>query len=95
MDRRGRLPDFLQHVDVTYLNNKDCVDTSDYIEAEISDNMICAAKPGKDSCFGDSGGPLVDVENNVLVGVVSWAKGGCANPDFPGVYSNIVDQVST
>jgi len=50
--------------------------------------MICAAVPGggKDACQGDSGGPLV--VNGTLVGIVSWGI-GCAEADYPGVYSNV------
>lgn len=50
--------------------------------------MICAGIPqgGKDSCQGDSGGPIVI--DKKLVGIVSWGN-GCAQPGFPGVYTNI------
>ena len=41
----------------------------------ISDDMICASDPGQDSCQGDSGGPLYDMDNDVLVGIVSWGVG--------------------
>jgi len=49
--------------------------------------MICAGVPGggKGACQGDSGGPLVVAGQ--LVGIVSWGV-GCAEPDYPGVYSN-------
>lgn len=50
--------------------------------------MICAAASGMDSCQGDSGGPLVIRSINTLVGVVSFGI-SCADPSYPGVYSNV------
>lgn len=50
--------------------------------------MLCAGylKGGQDSCQGDSGGPLVYMGKQI--GVVSWGK-GCADPGYPGVYTDI------
>ncbi|MEM7156708.1 MAG: serine protease [Myxococcota bacterium] len=58
----------------------------------ISERMLCAAGPSKDSCQGDSGGPLLANvgEDNVLLGIVSWGY-GCADPQFPGVYTDAAD----
>jgi hypothetical protein len=51
--------------------------------------VLCAAAPGHDACNGDSGGPLVDA-GGTLVGIVSSGE-GCAEPNFPGVYTSVAD----
>lgn len=55
-------------------------------EGLIKPGMICANAYNKDSCQGDSGGPLVC--NNQLAGIVSWGF-KCANPEHPGVYTDL------
>ena len=45
----------LREVEVMGISNEEC--NFQYAEiSPITDNMICAASPGKDSCQGDSGG---------------------------------------
>ncbi|XP_046462622.1 trypsin alpha-3-like [Daphnia pulex] len=52
----------------------------------LTNNMICAAAPGKDTCQGDSGGPMM--VGGVQVGITSFGN-GCALPNFAGVYTRV------
>merc|ERR1719273_377673 len=87
----GNRPTALQEVDVTITTNEFC---NQRYYGEITDVIMCAADPGKDSCQGDSGGPLVVEENgrHTLVGVVSWGY-GCAYAYYPGVYARVTERM--
>jgi hypothetical protein len=52
--------------------------------------MVCAGDGGSDTCQGDSGGPMMVSDGSflVLAGITSWGN-GCADPDFPGVYTRL------
>jgi secreted trypsin-like serine protease len=41
---------------------------------------------------GDGGSPMVIKGTMKQVGISSWGI-GCANPKYPGVYSNVADQI--
>ena len=75
---------FVLQVDVPVVSDADC--RKAYGVSDITDSMICAGLDagGKDSCQGDSGGPFMCGKQ--LSGVVSWGY-GCAQPGFPGVYT--------
>ena len=59
-----------------------------YSRKLITQVMFCAGYTTGyyDACLGDSGGPFV--VDGKLTGIVSWGV-GCAQPNYPGVYTNI------
>ncbi|XP_019962015.2 trypsin-like [Paralichthys olivaceus] len=86
-------PQRLQEVQVPVVSQSTCREAY----SQLTSNMICAglSEGGKDSCQGDSGGPLVSKNDSkwVLAGVVSFGN-GCAEPDFPGVYTRVSEYES-
>nr|NP_001003526.1 uncharacterized protein LOC554458 [Danio rerio]AAH77104.1 Zgc:100868 [Danio rerio] len=83
-------PGTLQEVQVPIVGNRKC--NCLYGVSKITDNMVCAGllQGGKDSCQGDSGGPMVSKQGSVWIqsGIVSFGT-GCAQPNFPGVYTRV------
>ena len=63
------------------------LDGNSYFNAST---MVCAGNGVNDTCQGDSGGPLMVSDGSfpVLAGVTSWGF-GCADPNFPGVYTRL------
>lgn len=91
--------DVLLQVNVPFVDAETCNSVYTAYGYAILDGMICAgyAEGGKDACSGDSGGPLVapaeynaagEVQEWVLVGVVSWGA-GCARANAYGVYADV------
>jgi len=84
----------LNQVDMKFFDFETCSQPRFYGNL-IWDNMLCFGnlEGGKGTCQGDSGGPLVcygrDFDHWTLRGLVSWAKGGCAAPDRPTVFTNV------
>ena len=91
---RARYPNRMRESEVAVVSDGDCADAYDQPgDPEIDivgPVMLCAGSPGKDTCQGDSGGPIfVEVDGGYrLLGVVSFGH-GCADPDFPGVYTQL------
>lgn len=83
----GQIPSTLRTVKLPLVSAKNCNSSESYSGA-ITEGMLCAGYTtgGQDACQGDSGGPLVC--DGLLYGLVSWGK-GCANPQFPGVYTAV------
>ncbi len=82
----------LMEVTVPVVSNDSCQTQYNGTGVTITNNMLCAADPGKDSCQGDSGGPGMVIDSAAdterLAGVVSFGI-GCARPNFPGVYTRV------
>merc|ERR1712232_1406218 len=55
----GPPSDILLEVDVDFFPTEKCERRYNFRGAEITGNMLCAARAGKDACQGDSGGPLI------------------------------------
>jgi len=81
----GKQSLLLREVQVPIVSNEVCkVQYSD-----LTGNMVCAGKSGKDSCQGDSGGPLFLTGDAVQqVGIVSYGV-GCGRKGYPGVYTQV------
>lgn len=76
----------LRDAEVNIIDPSVCNSSKYKYDGLIHSTMICAAESSKDSCQGDSGGPLFS--EGKLVGIVSWGY-GCADPDYPGVYTDV------
>ncbi|CAO2614657.1 KLK5 [Lemmus lemmus] len=85
----NNFPKVLQCLNVTVLSEERCKKS---YPGQIDKTMFCAGdEEGRDSCQGDSGGPVVC--NGQLQGLVSWGDFPCAQPNRPGVYTNLCEFV--
>lgn len=87
----------LMQASLPLISSQRCASNFGYLPYEITNNMICAGYSfgGKDSCQGDSGGPLVVSDGQGewrQAGIVSWG-GGCAQPNYPGVYTRVANYI--
>ncbi len=88
-------PTSLQGIGVRMIPGEECAEIAPGYAGDVDGRQICAGSPegGRDSCQGDSGGPMYRVTDDnsqilSVAGIVSWGI-GCANPDYPGVYTNV------
>ncbi|XP_045172710.2 trypsin-2-like [Mercenaria mercenaria] len=99
-DTNGIVPNTLQEVNMTVMNQTDCnafwKDIFPDAMLDIFQGQICIfsgedPESGASACSGDSGGPMVC--NGVLAGVTSWGVQGCRDPvtrEFrPSVYVRV------
>ncbi|TSW48760.1 hypothetical protein Baya_13459 [Bagarius yarrelli] len=86
LDNLGNRADKLHEVTVTVKNRPICSRSNSYGQS-FTKNMLCAGKPGKDTCDGDSGGPLL--YNGIAVGITSNGGRSCGSTRKPGLYTII------
>ncbi|WP_406329160.1 S1 family peptidase [Streptomyces sp. NBC_00203] len=83
---------YLRKATVPFVDDATCQQA--YGSDLVPGDEICAGfvqQGGVDTCQGDSGGPMFrkdDTGAYIQVGIVSWGQ-GCAEPGYPGVYSEV------
>ncbi|XP_023345598.1 transmembrane protease serine 9 isoform X2 [Eurytemora carolleeae] len=93
----GNISTSLQKVNLNIFSQKACINMYEGYKAVLGiqnpvlkTNLCTLNTDGRDACQGDSGGPLLLEQNGkyVQVGVTSWGV-GCANPKYPGIWTNV------
>ncbi|WP_281274312.1 proprotein convertase P-domain-containing protein [Allorhizocola rhizosphaerae] len=85
---------YLLKADVPFIDDTQCASAGGSYFSLIPNEEICAgnwSSGGVDTCQGDSGGPMFKRDANnewVQVGITSWGV-GCAQPQKPGVYTEV------
>ncbi|CAD7000003.1 lectizyme [Ceratitis capitata] len=80
------------------ISESSCVNALGTKGADVHSTNICTGPltGGVGICTSDSGGPLVQTQSGktVLVGIVSWGKIPCGQPNSPSVYVQVSDFIS-
>ncbi|XP_076458361.1 serine protease hepsin-like [Babylonia areolata] len=85
----------LMEVTLPVISDQVCGQPGWYYHHFIPQKTFCAGYEGggKDACVGDSGSPLISKSDDgrwYVNGIASWGY-GCAEPRWPGVYTNVTD----
>jgi len=89
-ERNDTQPDQLRSVVLKVGTMRECTRGNKILGEYFAPSMMCASKPGRDTCSGDSGGPLIGTSNGhaTLIGITSFGY-GCAQAGHPGVYTRV------
>ncbi|XP_018323947.1 trypsin-1-like [Agrilus planipennis] len=92
---RGVESTWLRYLDVDLLSTDECnaeiTKVGDSSRA-LDTNLCSSGSSGTSACFGDSGSPLV--QDDVLIGLVSWGIGSCGKLSEPTVYTKCSNYIN-
>ncbi|XP_055385366.1 trypsin-like [Condylostylus longicornis] len=82
-------PGILQHVKMPIIDNETCKKALGSQSFKLHKTNLCTGPltGGTSICQADSGGPLV--QNNKIIGIVSWGKTPCGQPNSPSVFVRV------
>jgi len=82
-------PGKLQVVDMPIINNDVCQKALGGQGYKLHKTNLCTGPltGGTSICQADSGGPLI--QNNKIIGIVSWGKTPCGQPNSPSVFVRV------
>lgn len=93
----------LQKTSVKEVDLNTCVAKYKMEKLFIMSNQLCAQADARDTCQGDSGAPLMGINKGdnglskpywYIAGIVSFGVSPCANNEWPGVYTRLIDYVN-
>ncbi|XP_018804467.1 PREDICTED: lectizyme-like [Bactrocera latifrons] len=83
---------------IPIISESACVKALGSKGVDVHSTNICTGPltGGIGICTSDSGGPLVQTQNGktTLIGIVSWGKVPCGQPNSPSVYVQVSDFIS-
>lgn len=89
------IPDILQKLTVPIIPHSECLELLASIGASsilLPENLCTGPLTGGQGiCSADSGGPLI--QDNTVIGVVSWGFQPCASANRPSVYATVADYI--
>lgn len=89
------IPDILQKLTVPIIPHSQCLALLASIGSSsllLPENLCTGPLTGGQSvCSADSGGPLI--QDNTVIGVVSWGFTPCGTPNRPSVFATVADYI--
>lgn len=77
----------LRTIALNVVSRDQCLSLGDWAPDIINDTVFCAWSKKRKTCFGDSGSPVLNQDK--VVGIVSWGSGLCGDDEKPSVYTRV------